>query len=517
MELDDKEKQASLDVAEDARQTAWKAPSFVAELFKGNFNWDHIHPFPTQSAEDKKIGDDYIEVLRTILEKYIDPSEVDRSGEIPQEGLDALAAAGTYGMKVSKDYGGLGFSQTNYSRACGFMSSYCASTAAGITAHQSIGVPQPIKLFGTKEQKEKFLPRIAKGAVTAFALTEPDAGSDPANMVTTATLTEDGKHYIINGQKLWITNGTKCELMVVMACTPSITVRGKEKKQISAFVVETDTPGFEVVHRCDFMGIRGIQNGLLNFDNVKVPAENIIGKPGEGLKIALVTLNTGRLSIPAASAGGGKAAILAGSKWARERVQWGAPIGKHQSTAHKLATIAADTLAMDAVTWLTCSMADAGGSDIRIEAAMAKYFTTVSGCRIADDFLQLRGGRGYETAESLAMRGEDPIPAERMVRDARISRIVEGTDEIMPLFIAREAMDTHVRQIMPLMMPGGNKMKHFFTSFLPFYASWYPKQWLPSGGGYATNHLNARNRSHLRFGRQQLSQNRSHLRSGRPP
>ena len=499
MQLDDKAKQASLDVAEDARESDWQAPSFVAELFKGHFDWEHIHPFPLQSPEDKAIGDAYIEVLRGILETHIDPSDVDRTGNIPKEGLKAMADAGAYGMKIEKEYGGLGLSQTNYSRACAFISSYCASTAAGITAHQSIGVPQPLKLFGTKEQKEKYLPRLAKGAVSAFALTEPGVGSDPAKMVTHADPTEDGKHYIINGRKLWITNGTQAELMVVMARTPSITVKGKEKKQITAFIVETDTPGFDIVHRCDFMGIRGIQNGLLNFENVKVPVENIIGAPGEGLKIALVTLNAGRLSIPATTAAGGKAAILAGSKWAREREQWGAPIGRHQNTAQKLATFAADTLAMEAVTWLGCAMADAGGSDIRLEAAMAKYFTTVHGCKIADDFLQIRGGRGYETAESLAKRGEEPIPAERMVRDMRIGRIVEGTDEIMRLFIAREAMDVHVSQIIPLLTPGGNKMKHFFSSFLPFYAKWYPKQWLPAGGNYEVKNLNAANQAHLAF------------------
>ena len=499
MQLDDKAKQASLDVAEDAREAGWQAPSFVAELFKGNFDWNHLHPFPLQSAEDRKVGDDYIEVLRGVLEQHIDPSSVDRDGVIPREALKALAEVGAYGMKIPKDYGGLGLSQTNYSRACAFISSYCASTAAGITAHQSIGVPQPLKLFGTKEQKEKYLPRLAKGAVSAFALTEPGVGSDPAQMTTFAEPTADGKHYIINGRKLWITNGTQAELMVVMARTPSITVKGKEKKQITAFIVETDTPGFDVIHRCDFMGIRGIQNGLLNFDNVKVPVESIIGKPGEGLKIALVTLNTGRLSIPATASAGGKAAILAGSKWAKEREQWGAPIGNHQNTAQKVATIAADTFAMEAVTWLGCAMADQGGSDIRLEAAMAKYFTTVHGCKIADDFLQLRGGRGYETAESLAKRGEEPIIAERMVRDARIARIVEGTDEIMRLFIAREAMDVHVSQIMPLLMPGGNKIKHFFGSFLPFYAKWYPKQWMPAGGGYATSHLDHSNQAHLIF------------------
>ncbi|MBI2421877.1 MAG: acyl-CoA dehydrogenase family protein [Candidatus Hydrogenedentes bacterium] len=497
MQIDDKNKQESLDVAEDSRETEWQSPSFVAELFSGRFIWEHVHPFPLQSAEDRQIGDTYIEKLRGVLEKHIDPSEVDRTADLPQSAIAALAEAGVWGMKIPKEYGGLGFSQTNYSRVCAFISSYCASTSAWVTAHQSIGVPQPLKIFGTKAQKEKYLPRLAKGAISAFGLTEPGVGSDPAKMSTTATPTEDGKHYILNGQKLWITNGPVAEIMIVMARTPSIMVKGKERKQISAFIVETDTPGFDVVHRCDFLGIRGIQNGLLNFENVKVPAENIIGKPGDGLKIALITLNTGRLSIPAAAGAGGKAALLHGAKWCNEREQWGAPIGKHQNTAVRLARIASSTLAMEAVAWLGCSMADQGGMDIRIEAAMAKYFTTVNGCMIADDFLQIRGGRGYETAESLAKRGEEPIPAERNLRDARISRIVEGTDEIMHLFIAREAMDLHVRQIMPLMTPGGSKAGHFFKSFLPFYAAWLPKQFLPATGNYATKHLNGANQAHL--------------------
>ncbi|MBI2435982.1 MAG: acyl-CoA dehydrogenase family protein [Candidatus Hydrogenedentes bacterium] len=497
MQLDDKKKQASLDVAEDSRETEWARPSFVAELFKGNLAWELIHPYPLQSEEDKRIGDEYMEKVRVVLEKYIDPSDVDRTREVPREGIRALAEIGVFGMKIPKEYGGLGFSQINYSRVSAFIGSYCASTAAWVTSHQSIGVPQPLKLFGTKTQKEKFLPRLAKGAISAFALTEPNVGSDPAKMKVTATPTEDGKHYIINGQKLWITNGTAAELLVVMAKTPSIIVKGKEKQQISAFVVETDTPGFSVVHRCDFMGIRGIANGLLNFDNVRVPAENLIGKEGEGLKIALITLNTGRLSIPAGAGAGGKKAISYGSKWAHEREQWGAPIGKHQNTAIKLAQMASNTFAIEAITWLGCSMADKGGTDIRLEAAMAKYFATESGCKIADDFLQLRGGRGYETAESLAMRGEDPVPAERFLRDARIARIVEGTSEIMRLFIAREAMDVHVRQIIPLLSPKTNKRQHLRKSFLPFYAKWYPKQWLPAGGNFNVRELNGANRAHL--------------------
>jgi alkylation response protein AidB-like acyl-CoA dehydrogenase len=499
MQLDDKKKQESLDVAEDSRATDWEAPSFVADLFKGDFNWDLIHPYPLQSAEDKAIGDAYMAKLKPILEQYIDPSEVDRTRELPAEAVKALQEAGAFGLKIGKEYGGLGLSQVNYSRICAYVSSYCASTGAWITAHQSIGVAGPLKYFGTKEQKDEYLPRIAKGAISAFGLTEPGVGSDPANMLTFAEPSADGSHYIVNGEKLWITNGPVAEIMILLARTPDIEVRGKKKRQITAFVFETNTPGFEVVHRCDFMGIRGIQNGLLRFNNCKIPAANVIGKPGDGLKIALITLVNGRLSIPATSGAGGKKALAYGRQWVKQREQWGAPIGKHQNTAIKVAQIAANTFASEAITWLCCAIADKGHMDIRIEAAMAKYFCTEASCQMADDFLQIRGGRGYETAESLAMRGEDPVPAERFVRDARISRIVEGTSEIMRLYIAREAMDTHVRQIMPMMMPGTNKMKHLLGSFLPFYASWYPKQWLPAGGSYKTNHLDARNQAHLSY------------------
>jgi len=498
MQIDDKEKQKSLDVAEESRVTEWEHPSFVAELFKGNFRWDFITPYPVQTEADKKVGDDYMLKLKPILEKYIDPSDVDRTGNMNPEAITALKEVGAFGMKIAPEYGGLGMSQTNYSRVCGYIGSYCASTGAWITAHQSIGVAGPLKYFGTPEQKKKYLPRIAKGAISAFGLTEPGVGSDPAAMTCVAEPSADGKYYTVNGDKLWITNGPVAEIMILMARTPPKVVNGKERQQITAFVFETDTPGFETVHRCDFMGIRGIQNGLLRFTDVKIPAENIIGKPGDGLKIALITLVNGRLSIPATSVAGGKKALSYVGGWCKTRSQWGAPIGKHQNTSFKLAKIASDTLAMEAVTWLSCGFADSGGQDIRIEAAMAKYFTTETSCSQADDFLQIRGGRGYETAESLAARGEDPVPCEKFVRDARISRIVEGTSEIMRLYIAREAMDTHVRQIIP-MMTGKNKMGHFFGSFLPFYASWYPKQWLPASTNFKVKNLDSRNQAHLAF------------------
>ncbi|MFM1919716.1 MAG: hypothetical protein RLZZ303_1350 [Candidatus Hydrogenedentota bacterium] len=499
MQVGDEKKQASLDVAEDSRQDSWDGSSFVSDLFAGEFNWDAIHPFPLQSEAEKKIGDDYIAKLKPILEQYIDPSEVDRTGILPQDAINALKEVGAFGLKIDKKYGGVGLSQVNYSRVCAYIGSYCASTGAWITAHQSIGVAGPLKYFGTEAQKDTYLPRIAKGAISAFGLTEPGVGSDPAKMITYAEPTEDGKHYIVNGQKLWITNGPVAEIMILMARTPDKIVNGKAKPQISAFVFETDTPGFEVVHRCDFMGIRGIQNGLLNFKDVKIPTENIIGQPGDGLKIALITLVNGRLSIPATAGAGGKKAISYGSKWVTKREQWGAPIGKHQNTGAKLARIAANTYASEAITWLSCALADEHKMDIRIEAAMAKYFCTEVGCQNADDFLQIRGGRGYETAESLSARGEDPVPAERFVRDARIARIVEGTSEIMRLYIARESMDTHVRQIMPFMKKGVNKAQHFLKSFFPFYAKWLPKQYLPARSDFKVSHLDARNQAHLGY------------------
>jgi alkylation response protein AidB-like acyl-CoA dehydrogenase len=497
--VDSLEKDKAMDLAEDSREAEWKHASFVAELFRGNFRWDLIYPFPLQDPEDQRIGDEMIEKVRPVLEHYINPSEVDRTGHLPQEAVDALAAIGVFGMKIPTEYGGLGFSQTNYSRVCAFIGTYCSSTVSWVSAHQSIGAPQPLRLFGTEEQKQKYLPRLAKGAISAFALTEPGVGSDPARMATTATPSDDGSYYLLNGEKLWCTNGTRAELIVVMAKTPSVTHDGKERQQISAFIVETDSPGFEVAHQCSFMGCRAIANGLLRFNNVKVPAENIIGKPGQGLKIALTTLNAGRLVIPAGAAGGGKAAIHHAQKWCKERVQWGQPIGKHQSVAKKLANLTADTFAMESITWLTCGMYDRGGFDIRLEAAMAKYYCTETGWNLVDDFVQIRGGRGYETAESLAARGEEPIAAERMMRNARIARIVEGSSEIMQLIIAREAMDTHLQFILPMMKAGSKvEKKAIRKKMARFYLAWYPKLWLPASAP-STAQLNAANQDHLAF------------------
>ena len=476
-----KEARASLEFAEDSRETEWVHPSFAALLYQGQVKWDLIHPFPRQTDEDKKIGDEFIGKLRTYLDANYDADEVDKKGEIPDSVLAGLAELGCFAMKIPTQYNGLGLSQVNYNRVLHLTGSYCGNLTALLSAHQSIGVPQPLLMFGTDEQKEKFLPRFRDGAISAFALTEANAGSDPRAMTTTATPSEDGTHYVINGEKLWCTNGTKANVIVVMAVTPPKIVRGKERKQITAFLVEMDTPGVEIMHRCRFMGLKSLYNGVIRFTDVKIPRENMILEEGDGLRLALKTLNTGRLSIPAGVTGNSKWCMKVNRKWTNERIQWGHPIGEHETIAGKQAKIASDTFAMDAVWKIASAMADNKHFDIRLEAAIAKLFNTVSHYELLQQTLQIRGGRGFETADSLRERGEEGIAIERMLRDSRVNLIFEGSSEIMHLFIAREALDFHLQHIGALFKPGvslGGKIMAFLK-MMKTYALWYPKLWIP--------------------------------------
>ena len=281
-----KGKAAALEVAEAARDEM-KEKSLAGGLFVGELNLQNARPFPKQSITDRALGRVYVHDFWDIM-KGISANDIDKTGEIPQSVLDDLAEIKSFALKIPEEYGGRGLSQMNYAKGAMVSGIYCGNIAALLSAHQSIGVPQPLLMYGTEEQKKKFLPRFGEGAISAFALTEEGVGSDPSKLTTKAELTEDGEHYIINGEKLWCTNGVKANVIIVMARTGA---------KITAFIVEMDTPGVEVIHRSRFMGLKALYNGVVKFTNVKIPKENIVLAEGKGMRVALNTLNIGTIPL----------------------------------------------------------------------------------------------------------------------------------------------------------------------------------------------------------------------------
>jgi alkylation response protein AidB-like acyl-CoA dehydrogenase len=466
-------------VGEAAREKEWRKPSFGKELFLGRLRLGLIDPWPQPSPESQAKGKVFLERVEEFARTKIDNAQIERDARLPDEVVTGLAELGAFGMKIDEKYGGLGLSNLDYCRALMMIGSANPAASVLLSAHQSIGVPQPLKLVGTPAQKEKFLPRLAAGEVSAFLLTESDVGSDPARLRTTAVPTPEGD-YVLNGVKLWATNGTMATILVVMAQVPK---SEGHRGGITAFVVEADAEGVTIERRNSFMGLRGIENSVTRFHNVRVPKENVVGKEGQGLKIALTTLNTGRLSLPASCVGAAKWCLAVAREWSAQRVQWGRPVGEHEAVASKIAFIAATTYGMESMLDLCCMLADDDRNDIRIEAALVKLYASEMAWKVADELIQLRGGRGYETAESLAARSERALPAEQILRDLRINRIFEGSTEIMHLLIAREAVDQHLQVAGDIIDPDatfGRKAKATGKA-TGFYARWLPT--LTVGGG----------------------------------
>ena len=399
--------------------------SLAQQLFFGKLDESKILPYPRPSLEEKEHIDLFCHKLRQFSETHINPIEIDRQAKIPDEVIQGLAKLGMLGLSVPQQYGGLGMPLTAFCKALEVISQRCGSTAAFLTAHQSIGY-KAILLYGSPEQKQKWLPNIAKGEmIAAFALTEPNAGSD-TNGIETKAVYDSGKNvFYLTGKKRWITNGAIAKVLTVMAQT-EVDARGGQKR-ITAFIVTPDMPGFKVTEQAlDKVGMRGIQSSSLEFDHMEVPAENMLGRPGEGFKIAMSVLNYGRITIGAACAGPAKILVDNAYKYANDHHQFQRPLFSFTLVKNKLAYLAAMAYAIDAVTYFTAGKVDAGEKDFKLEAAMVKVFSTEALWSMIFETMQIFGGKAMFT----------DLPYELMMRNCRPGMIAEGSNDVMRMFIS---------------------------------------------------------------------------------
>src|ERR1700757_2464348 len=425
----DAQRQKEIQQAEELLFAGPQALGLAKGLFQGHFVADWVMPYPRIPAAQQAELDGALSELRQFLDEHLDAAEIDRKADIPRSVIDGLGRVGVLGMTAPKEYGGHGFSQMANCKILEEIGRRCASTSVFVNAHHSIGI-RALLLFGTHEQKQKWLPKLCTGEwLGAFALTEKEAGSDAANVQTTATPSEDGSHYILNGEKRYITNTAIAKVLTVMARTP---VPGKPGKDaITAFLVTPDMPGFELLEgRMEKVGIRGTATGRFALRNVKVPKENILGPFGKGLKVALTVLDFGRTTFGACCTGAAKTCLELAVKHANTRKQFSKTLGNFELVKKKIARIASDAYAMEAMTTVTGSFIDRGLEDYMLETAMLKVFTTERLWECINDAFQVHGGSAYFT----------DMPLERMLRDARINQIGEGANEVLTSFIALVGM-----------------------------------------------------------------------------
>src|SRR5213082_1167913 len=424
----DAQRQKEIQQAEELLFAGPQALGFAKGLFQGRFVADWVMPYPRMPAAQQTELDESLAELQQFLDEDLDAAEIDRQADIPRNVIDGLGRVGVLGATAPVEYGGRGFTQMANCKLLEEIGRRCASTSGFVNAHHSIGI-RALLLFGTHEQKQKWLPKLVNGEqLGAFALTEREAGSDAANVQMQARPSEDGSHFILNGEKRYITNAAIAHELTVMARTP---VPGSDKTAVTAFLVTPDMPGFEMLEeRMPKMGIRGTATGRFALRDVKVPKENILGPIGKGLKVALTVLDFGRTAFGACCTGAAKTCLEMAIQHANTRKQFNKTLGEFELVKKKIARIAADAYAMEAMTTVTASLIDRGLEDYMIETAMLKVFTTERLWECINDVFQIHGGTAYMT----------DLPLERMMRDARINQIGEGANEVLTSFIALVGM-----------------------------------------------------------------------------